>query len=87
MHTVQFSDAQSDLNAVIEQAIESHGSVLIQCSDGRNAVIMSQAQYDSWMETMHLLSSPANAVRLLRSIEQHRAWANRSNTVPDPHRG
>jgi antitoxin YefM len=36
------------------------------------------------METMHLLSSPANAERLLRSIKQHRAGRAEKHGVINP---
>jgi PHD/YefM family antitoxin component YafN of YafNO toxin-antitoxin module len=34
----------------------------------RSAVLMPEEDYDGLMETVHLLKSPANAARLLRSI-------------------
>ena len=83
MRTVDFSDARNNLKAVIDQAIDDHDAVLITRRDAPNAVIMSQAQYDSWMETMHLLSSPANAARLLRSVQQHRAGMHSTNHLKE----
>lgn len=84
MRTIHFSDARSNLKAVMDQAIDDHDAVLITRRDAPNVVIMSQDQYDSWMETMHLLSSPANATRLLRSIQQHRAGMAEKHDLIDP---
>lgn len=84
MRTVHFSDARSNLKAVMDQAIDDHDAVLITRRDAPNVVIMSQEQYDSWMETMHLLSSPANAARLMRSIQQHRAGKAERHDLVDP---
>lgn len=84
MRTIHFSDARSNLKAVMDQAIDDHDAVLITRRDAPNVVIMSQEQYDSWMETMHLLSSPANAARLLRSIQQHRAGMAEKHDLIDP---
>jgi antitoxin YefM len=84
MRTIHFSDARSNLKAVMDQTIDDHDAVLITRRDAPNVVIMSQAQYDSWMETMHLLSSPANAERLLRSIKQHRAGRAEKHGVINP---
>ncbi|MBB3007951.1 type II toxin-antitoxin system Phd/YefM family antitoxin [Cupriavidus alkaliphilus] len=84
MRTIHFSDARSNLKAVMDQAIADHDAVLITRRDAPNVVIMSQEQYDGWMETMHLLNSPANAARLLRSIQQHRAGMAEKHDLIDP---
>ncbi len=72
MRTIHFSDARNNLKAVIDQTIDDADVTLITRRDAPNAVIMSQAQYDSMVETMHLLRSPANAAHLARSISQLR---------------
>jgi antitoxin YefM len=45
---------------------------LITRRDAPNAVVMSQDYFDSLMETVHLLRSPANVAHLERSIAQLR---------------
>jgi len=72
MRTVHFSDARNNLKAVIDQTVEDADAILITRRDAPNAVIMSQEQYDSLMETMYLLRSPANASHLAQSIENLR---------------
>lgn len=84
MRTVHFSDARNNLKAVIDQAIDDHDAVLITRRDAPNAVIMSQAQYDSWMETMYLMSNPANAKRLMESLAQLRAGKGVERELIDP---
>ena len=37
--------------------------------NARSVVVLSEEEYESIMETLHLLRSPANAQRLLRAIE------------------
>jgi len=44
---------------------------------------MSIDSFDSLMETVHLLESPANAAQLTRSIAQHRADATRERNLID----
>jgi antitoxin YefM len=47
-------------------------------------VVMSLDHYESIMETMHLLSTPANAAHLAKSIAQHKAGkARRRELVKD----
>lgn len=84
MRTVHYSDARNNLKAVIDQAIDDHDAVLITRRDAPNAVIMSQEQYEGWMETVYLLSSPANAKHLMESIEQLRRGEAVARQLIDP---
>jgi len=84
MRTIHFSDARNNLKAVIDQAIDDHDAILITRRDAPNAVIMSQEQYDSWMETMYLMSNPANAKRLMESIEQLRRGEGEERKLIEP---
>lgn len=62
--------AEADLEAVLCKVAGGGDIVTIQCFDGKNAVLMSESQYHSLMETLYLLSTPANAHHLMQSIEQ-----------------
>ncbi|MEJ2768319.1 type II toxin-antitoxin system Phd/YefM family antitoxin [Mycetohabitans sp. B46] len=72
MRTIHFSDARSNLKTVIDQVVDDADVTLVTRRDAPNAVIMSQDYYDSLMETVHLLRSPANVAHLERSIAQLR---------------
>lgn len=43
---------------------------VIACRAAPDAVVMSLETFNSWMETAHLLKTPANAAHLARSIQQ-----------------
>lgn len=73
MRIVNFSDARNSLKAVIDQTVEDADVTVISRRDAPDAVVMSFDYYSSLMETVHLLSSPANAAHLARSISQLRA--------------
>lgn len=73
MRIVNFSDARNSLRAVIDQVVEDADVTVISRRDAPDAVVMSFDYYSSLMETVHLLSSPANAAHLARSIAQARA--------------
>lgn len=73
MRIIKFSDARNSLKDVIDQVIEDADVTVISRRDGPDAVVMSFDHYRSLMETVHLLSSPANAARLAHSISQFRA--------------
>jgi antitoxin YefM len=45
---------------------------------------MSEDEYDALIETLHLLKTPANAARLLRSIEQADAGELTEHELAEP---
>jgi antitoxin YefM len=65
------SDARKNLFPLIEQVNNDHQPVEITSKRG-DAVLMSRADYDALEETAYLLRVPANAKRLLESLEQAR---------------
>ncbi|RFP15097.1 MULTISPECIES: type II toxin-antitoxin system Phd/YefM family antitoxin [unclassified Duganella] len=73
MRIINFSDARSNLRTVIDQVVEDADVTIISRRDAPDAVVMSFDHYSSLMETVHLLSSPANAAHLAKSIAQARA--------------
>jgi antitoxin YefM len=72
MRVVNFSEARSGLKSVIDQVIEDADYTVISRRDAPDAVLMSLDTFNSLLETVHLLKSPANAAHLARSIEQFR---------------
>jgi antitoxin YefM len=72
MHVVHFSEARSNLNAVIDQVIDDAGYTVITRRNAPDAVLMSLDTCNSMMESMHLLRAPANAAHLAQSLEQYR---------------
>ena len=72
MRIVTYSEARSSLKAVLDQVHNDADVTIISRRDGADAVLMSLDQYQSIMETMHLLSTPANVAHLAKSIAQHK---------------
>lgn len=66
------SEARKNLFPLIEQVNHDHTAVEITSKRG-SAVLMSRADYDALQETAYLLRAPANARRLLESLDQARA--------------
>ena len=73
MRVVNFSEARNSLKTVIDRVIDDADYTVIARRDAPDAVVMSLDHYESIMETMHLLSTPANAAHLAKSIAQHKA--------------
>lgn len=72
MRVVNFSEARNSLKLVIDQVIDDADYTVIARRDAPDAVLMSLDTFNSLMETVHLLKSPANAAHLAESIEQYR---------------
>ncbi len=73
MRVVNFSEARNHLKHVVDQTVADADSTIISRRDSPDAVLMSLDTFNSLMETVHLLKTPANAVHLAKSIEQYRA--------------
>ncbi|ALU88872.1 prevent-host-death protein [Herbaspirillum rubrisubalbicans] len=84
MRTVHFTDARSNLKSVIDRVVEDADVTLITRRDAPNAVLMSQDYFDSLMETVHLLRSPANVAHLEKSIAQLRAGKLKEKMLGEP---
>ena len=72
MKVVSFSDARNNLKAVLDRVVEDADYTIVTRRDAEDAVVMSLEAFNSLMETVHLLKSPANAAHLERSIAQFR---------------
>ena len=70
MQVVSFSEARESFKAVLDRVETDADVTLITRRHAKGAVVMSLDTYNSLMETVHLLRSPANAAHLQRSLEQ-----------------
>lgn len=69
MNAITYSHARQHLAATIDRVCADRDPVII-TKKGKDAVVlMSLEDYESLEETVYLLRSPANAKRLLASIE------------------
>jgi len=84
MRIINFSDARNSLRTVIDQVVEDADVTVISRRDAADAVVMSFDHYSSLMETVYLLSSPANAAHLAKSIAQARAGQAKHRELIEP---
>ena len=74
MSAITAAEARKSLSRLIQQVNDDHTAVEVVSRNG-NAVILSKDDYDAMTETAYLLRNPANAERLLTSIERARRGA------------
>ena len=71
MRSTSFSELRKNLATTIASVHEDHQPVVITRDSGKpSAVLMSLEDFESYEATMHLLRSPNNAARLMKSIAQ-----------------
>lgn len=84
MHVVSFTQARSGFKGVIDRVVADCDVTLIHRRDGENAVLLSESTYNSMLETLHLMQSPANARRLMEAVEQDRRGAAQKRELLEP---
>ncbi|MSQ73036.1 MAG: type II toxin-antitoxin system prevent-host-death family antitoxin [Betaproteobacteria bacterium] len=83
MRVFNFSEARNNLKRVIDGVVQDADYAVISRRDDADAVVMSLDTFNSLMETVHLLKTPANAAHLARSIEQLRRGKTRARALVD----
>jgi len=69
MKTITYTAARENLASTIDRVCEDHDPVIITRKRNQAVVMMSLEDYESLEETAYLLRSPANAKRLINSME------------------
>jgi antitoxin YefM len=84
MHVVTYSDARANLKTMMDRAAEDHEEVVVTRKNGKPVVMVSLDDWNATQETMHLLSTPANAKALRDSIAQLDAGAGTERELVEP---
>lgn len=72
MNAITAKQAKQNINRVIAQVIADAEPTIICNNKGQRAVLLSLDEFNSWKETLYLLSNPANAEHLRESLAQAR---------------
>jgi antitoxin YefM len=70
MIVANFTEFRTSLKKFLDNVENNHETLVIKRKPGKGTVMISLDEYNSIMETVHLLSSKANADRLYESIQQ-----------------
>lgn len=84
MKTVSYTESRANYAQVLDDVVNNREEVIITRAGHDPVVMVSLADYESLRETAYLLRSPANARRLLNSIENlERAGGQRHELIED----
>jgi antitoxin YefM len=70
MTAITYTAARESLAATMDRVCQDHDPVIITRNRDQAVVMLSLEDYESLQETAYLLRSPANAKRLLDSIDE-----------------
>jgi antitoxin YefM len=84
MNATTVKEAKKHLDRLIEQANADAEPTIICGDQGQKAVLLSLEEFNSWQETLYLLSNPVNAVHLRQSIAEAKAGKTLKKELVDP---
>lgn len=70
MDVLSYSETRARLKEVMDRVVEDRSPVVITRQKAEAVVMVSLADWNAMEETLHLLSSPANAESLREAIRQ-----------------
>lgn len=78
-----YTQARANLAKLCDEATDNREIVIISRRGGRNVALVDASELAGLTETAHLLRSPRNAERLLKSLERARGGGVKSQTVEE----
>ncbi len=70
MKAITSNQAKKKLDELIDEVVLDVEPTIVCNEEGKQVVLMSLDEFNSWQETIYLLSNPANAEHLMESIKQ-----------------
>ncbi|GAB5466531.1 MAG: type II toxin-antitoxin system prevent-host-death family antitoxin [Candidatus Kapaibacteriales bacterium] len=70
MIAANYTEFRTHLKKYLDDVEQNHETLIVKRGSGEGTVMLSLKEYNSLMETVHLLSSKKNSDRLFESIQQ-----------------
>lgn len=84
MNVISLQDAAAHLSELVHRAQADADMTVIVGEGGEQAVLISLEEFNAWQETLHLLSTPANAQHLAQSIAEAETGRYVGHDLIDP---
>lgn len=70
MNAMTVQQAKDDFEQLVEHVLADVELTIVVTESGKSIVLFPLEEYNAWLETHYLLTNPANAAHLKRSIAQ-----------------
>jgi antitoxin YefM len=84
MDVLSYSDTRARLKEVMDRVVEDRAPVVVARRRGESVVMVSLADWNAMEETLHLISSAANAKRLADAVSQLDAGGGSERALIEP---
>ncbi|MFM7600773.1 MAG: type II toxin-antitoxin system Phd/YefM family antitoxin [Pseudanabaena sp.] len=68
--TINYDQALNHFAEICDRVIAENNFVILERGDRENVAVISAKELSSLLETLHLLKSPKNAIRLFEALEE-----------------
>ncbi len=73
MIAANYTEFRTKLKFYLDEVEDNQETLIVKRGSGKGTVVISLAEYNAMVETIHLLSSKKNADRLYESVRQMKA--------------
>ena len=84
MDVLTYSDTRANLKEVMDRVVADRTPVVVTRQKAEAVVMVSLADWNAMEETLHLLSSPANAARLGEAVRELDTEGGESRALIEP---
>ena len=70
MQAITLKSAKRNLPQLVQQVLADAEARIVVTDEGQQVVVMPLDEFNSWKETLYLLSNPANAAHLRHSMAE-----------------
>ena len=83
MHTISYTEARNGLAGLMDMATRDREPITITRNGAGTVVLLAAEEYSAMEETLHLLSTPANAERIRQGLADYAARKLQSGELCD----
>jgi len=81
--SISYSDARANLAKIWDEVIESNSSVKLTRRGKESLAILPAEEYEALVESIHLMKSPKNALRILKGIQDAETRKFEAQSIED----